>query len=357
MAGTADAGTGRARASYCRAAGTSRTVGPRAKGCAVPKSQWSDFGAIWKTIREVDINAIRHEADRGVAIVCIGQPAALWWVERYLRDGPNRYPLSADPLALVPLSRGGGLPRPRGLGRSAGRGAGCGDNARRRRAGWARASLDGAATEPGGAALRRGRRARRRRGPPTSTGARPRWWTRSLRPRRPAVGGAVLSALPAEARLAAARRLPGLRPWFAARLTSEVSVSNAAFALASGRAVDGAVPRHPHLGRRHRHPHQEPGADGLPAGPGLRGAPRLPEAHDRDHPRDRRRRGVAADRRGAGGSGPRLRHRAEDGRRLRRHLRRRAWRRRAGTRRACSPTPNANASPPRRRSRPAMPRR
>ena len=59
---------------------------------------------MWKTIREVDINAIRHEADRGVAIVCIGQPAALWWVERYLRDGPNRYPLSADPLALVPLA-------------------------------------------------------------------------------------------------------------------------------------------------------------------------------------------------------------------------------------------------------------
>jgi len=54
------------------------------------------------------------------------------------------------------------------------------------------------------------------------------------------VGGAVLDALPAEARLAAARRLPGLRPWFAARLTSEVSVSNAAFALASG--VPSVVP-------------------------------------------------------------------------------------------------------------------
>jgi hypothetical protein len=54
------------------------------------------------------------------------------------------------------------------------------------------------------------------------------------------VCGAVLSALPAEARLGAARRLPGLRPWFAARLTSEVSVSNAAFALASG--VPSMVP-------------------------------------------------------------------------------------------------------------------
>jgi len=73
----------------------------------VPKPQWSDFGAIWKTIREVDINAIRHEAERGVAIVCLGQPPALWWVDRFLRDGPNRYPLSSDPLALVPIAEAG----------------------------------------------------------------------------------------------------------------------------------------------------------------------------------------------------------------------------------------------------------
>ena len=86
----------------------SRAVRPRAKGCAVPKPQWSDFGAIWKTIREVDINAIRHEAERGVVIVCVGQPSALWWVDRFLRDGPNRYPLGADPLALVPLAEAAG---------------------------------------------------------------------------------------------------------------------------------------------------------------------------------------------------------------------------------------------------------
>ena len=54
------------------------------------------------------------------------------------------------------------------------------------------------------------------------------------------VCGAVLTALPAEAGLAAARRLPGLRPLYAARLTGEVSVSNAAFALASG--VPSMVP-------------------------------------------------------------------------------------------------------------------
>jgi hypothetical protein len=63
-------------------------------------------------------------------------------------------------------------------------------------------------------------------------------------PRSPATAaaaaGAVLDALPAGARLAAARRLPGLRPPFAARLTTEVSLSNAAFALASG--VPSLVP-------------------------------------------------------------------------------------------------------------------
>src|SRR5665647_3910876 len=94
-------------ASDCGGSGTSWAVRPRAKGSAVPKPQWSDFGAIWKTIREVDINAIRHEAERGVAIVCLGQPAALWWVDRFLRDGPNRYPLRPDPLALVPLAEAG----------------------------------------------------------------------------------------------------------------------------------------------------------------------------------------------------------------------------------------------------------
>jgi hypothetical protein len=73
------------------------------KGSVVPKPQWSNFGSIWKTIREVDVNAIRHEAERGVGIVCVGQPAALWWVERFLRDGPNRYSLGRDPLAIVRL--------------------------------------------------------------------------------------------------------------------------------------------------------------------------------------------------------------------------------------------------------------
>ena len=205
----------------------------------MPKPQWSDFGAIWKTIREVDINAIRHEAERGVAIVCIGQPAALWWVDRFLRDGPNRYPLRPDPLALVPLAEAGNyldLLRAADLLIVALDAASPLGDAEL--AGLQRLST---APRPSQAVLLFGE----------DPGASTPWSAYLDRraatlvdPQSPAaaaiVGGAVLDALPAEARLAAARRLPGLRPWFAARLTSEVSMSNAAFALASG--VPSLVP-------------------------------------------------------------------------------------------------------------------
>jgi len=205
----------------------------------VPKPQWSDFGAIWKTIREVDINAIRHEAERGVAIVCLGQPAALWWVDRFLRDGPNRYPLRPDPLALVPLAEAGDyldLLRAADLLIVALDAASpLGDE---ELAGLQRLST---APRPSQAVLLFGEDP----GAPTPWSAYlDRRAATLVDPQSPAaaaiVGGAVLDALSAEVRLAAARRLPGLRPWFAARLTSEVSMSNAAFALASG--VPSLVP-------------------------------------------------------------------------------------------------------------------
>jgi len=205
----------------------------------VPKPQWSDFGVIWKTIREVDINAIRREAERGLAIVCVGQPAALWWVDRFLRDGPSRYPLGPDPLALVPLAEAGDYLDAL------------------RTADVLIVALDGAS--PLGDAELAGLQRLSTAPRPTqvvlffgeAAGA-PTPWSAYLdrgaailvdaqsHAAAAAVGGAVLDALPAEARLAAARRLPGLRPLFAARLTGEVSVSNAAFALASG--VPSLVP-------------------------------------------------------------------------------------------------------------------
>jgi hypothetical protein len=205
----------------------------------VPKPQWSDFGAMWKTIREMDINAIRHEAERGVAIVCVGQPAALWWADRFLRDGPNRYQLSSDPLALVPLAEAADyldVLRSADLLIVALDVATPLDDAEL--AGLQRLST---APRPSQAVLLFGEAA----GTPAPWSAYlDRGAATLVDPQSSAaaasVCGAVLTALPVEARLAAARRLPGLRPWFAARLTSEVAMSNAAFALASG--VPSLVP-------------------------------------------------------------------------------------------------------------------
>ncbi len=217
----------------------SRTVDLLGKGTAVQKPQWSDFGSIWKTIREVDVNAIRREAERDVSIVCAGQPAALWWIDRFLREGPDRYAPEVDPLALVPLTEVAGY---LDLVRSAD---------------LVIVALD-EASPPGDReldALKRLASARRHgrvavrfgeaAGAPAEWSVRPDWSVATrVDPRSPGaaakVCGAVLSGLPKAARLAAARHLPGLRPWFAARLTSEVSTSNAAFALASG--VPSLVP-------------------------------------------------------------------------------------------------------------------
>jgi hypothetical protein len=224
----------------------------------VARLQWSDFGSIWKTVREVDINAVRREAERDVTIAIIGQQAALWHVDRLLREGPNRYPLHPEQPYFLPLGEAAryleyvktadvlvlaldahgtlseaevaGLrtlaeaPRPRQVVFLLGAGA---------------AALYAGPWSGEGA-------------PPGPEAANLTTWGPYLDQRlataidtdAPGAGmklcGAVLDALPHDLRLAAARRLPGLRPLFAARLTTEVSVSNAAVALASG--VPSIVP-------------------------------------------------------------------------------------------------------------------
>ncbi len=220
--------------------------------------QWSDFGSIWKTIREVDINAVRKEAERQVTIAIIGQDAALRHVDRLLREGPNRYPLPPDQPYFLPLAearkyldyvKGADLlvvaldahgtmseaevaglrtlaeaPRPRQVVLLLGPGA-----AALNAGSWPApgAGADGAAA-----------------GLTTWGPYLDQRLALAVDPEAHGAGmklcSAVLDALPHELRLAAARRLPGLRPLFAARLTTEVSVSNAAVALASG--VPSIVP-------------------------------------------------------------------------------------------------------------------
>ena len=205
----------------------------------MPKPQWGDFGAMWKTIREVDVSAIRRESEYGVSIVCVGQPVALWWVDQLLHEGPSRYPLGAGRLALVPLAEASAYPD------------------LLRTADLIVLAVD-AAKPPEGAELAAFERLAATVQPRQvvlyfgeDPGALTRGFGRTdkgaaavVDPRSPAaamaVAAAVLDALPAEAHLAAARRLPGLRPLFAARLTGEVATSNAAFALASG--VPSLVP-------------------------------------------------------------------------------------------------------------------
>ncbi len=203
------------------------------------KPQWGDFGSIWKTVREVDVNAIRHEAERGATIVCAGQIGALWWVEQALRSGPDRYPPQGEGFALVLL----------GEARAAVDVA--------RMADLVIVALDASAplSDAEVEGLQRimvapaGRRLTLLFGEygaaaaPGSASVDPYTATR-VDPESPdavaKVRDAVFDALPRDVRLAAARLLPGLRPAFAARLTSEVATSNAAVALASG--VPSLVP-------------------------------------------------------------------------------------------------------------------
>jgi hypothetical protein len=194
---------------------------------------------MWKTVREVDINAVRHEAERGLAIAVVGQPGALSQTERLLRDGPNRYPPGSDPLALVPLADvGARLDLLGGVNLLILAFDAASPLDAAELAGLERLSATPRPSQivllfgetpgqstPWSAYLDRGE----------AILVDPEDTTAAAR-----VAGAVLDALPAEVRLAAARRLPGLRPRYAARLTAEVSTSNAAVALASG--VPSLVP-------------------------------------------------------------------------------------------------------------------
>ena len=196
-------------------------------------ARWNDFGSIWKTIREVDVTAIRREAEHDVVLACVGDRAALTQAHELLLDGPDLYPSPFAAVGFVPLdlvyererliseadllvvmlhadvtlapAEVAGLQRLEAL------------SPRRRLL-----VLVGEPAAPERSVLRRLDEGR----------------TLVLRPRaadaRDRLAGAVLDALPPDRRLAATRRIPGLRPHYAHKLTTEVSLSNGAFVIASG---------------------------------------------------------------------------------------------------------------------------
>jgi uncharacterized protein (DUF697 family) len=199
----------------------------------VAGAKWSDFGSIWKTIREVDILAIRQEAGHDVVVACAGDREALGYVRGLLLDGPDQYPSPYAALGLVPLDQ---------------------VHTRERLISDADLLLvalnaDGALTPAEAAGLQRLQALSPRRrllvlvGEPAAPARSvlrglDEGKTLVLPPRaadaRERLAAAVLDVLPAGRHLSAARRLPGLRPYYARRLTGEVSLSSGAFVVASG---------------------------------------------------------------------------------------------------------------------------
>lgn len=197
-------------------------------------SRWSALGNLWSTLREIDVGAIRDEAEQPLAIVAVGHDAALTAVDTLMRHGPNRYPPSgvtsltllslhdavrfpdrlsaADVLILAVDSRIGlterdaaalsqidRLPHPTLL-----------------------ILLFGTHLAPGSAPLPPSVAARAVTIPDINhTDAAQR------------LTNALLERLPATHHLAAARRLPGIRSIYARRLIDSTSMTNATYALAS----------------------------------------------------------------------------------------------------------------------------
>jgi uncharacterized protein (DUF697 family) len=196
--------------------------------------KWSDFGNIWTTLRELDVNAIREEAERPLAIVCVGHEAALDELDRLLHRGANRYPSGVNPLEIIPLAQ------------ASSRAAAVGGADMLLLAVDVRQALTGSQAEAFGrlealatpflVILLYGERM-----PTNGAALPPAVAARTFAIADPAaldaadrLAGALLGRLPGELHLSAARRLPGLRPIFARELIASVAFTNATYALASG---------------------------------------------------------------------------------------------------------------------------
>ena len=68
--------------------------------------KWSDFGNVWTTLRELDANAIRNEAEHPLAIACVGHNSTIDQIDQLMQSGAERYgPAGSNPIELVPLDQ------------------------------------------------------------------------------------------------------------------------------------------------------------------------------------------------------------------------------------------------------------
>jgi uncharacterized protein (DUF697 family) len=194
---------------------------------------WNEMGAAFSTLRELDVTAIREEAERPVTIFCLGERGRFDQVAALLRaKGAHRFgPAGADPFVYRPL--------------------GGGSDDELRRADLLLILLDGGTplSHKDAAALARlgalnlpttilicGVASPGELGAPRPEFAEA---TIAVAPtlEGPAaaatVAAAIYARLPGELHLALARRLPGVREVYARELVGSVSFTNASFAAAS----------------------------------------------------------------------------------------------------------------------------
>jgi uncharacterized protein (DUF697 family) len=198
----------------------------------VPK--WTDFGNIWTTLREIDVSAIRHEAERPFAIACVGHTVALNEIDRLLFTSTNRYgPVGINPLEIVPLdqvaARTQAIANTNMLLVCLDARSPLSQSDVDALAQLDRLSLPALVVLLFAERLPSGLSLPRHIASATVTIVDPSALTAADQ-----LADALLDRLPGEVHLAAARRLPGLRVAFARDLINATSFTNATYALATG---------------------------------------------------------------------------------------------------------------------------
>ncbi len=195
--------------------------------------KWSDFGNIWTTLRDVDVNAIREEAERPLLIAIVGHGTALADLSHLLSVSEDRYPAAgASPLSLTAVEEASptdalrsadllifAIDTRRSLTPAEATAFGRLDSLARPYA----VVLLGPAGPQSGAPL-----------PPTIAARAITLVDPQALDAADRLAEEVLRRLPSELHLAAARRLPGVRAVYTRDLIGSTSFSNASYALASG---------------------------------------------------------------------------------------------------------------------------